>query len=208
MSSEEILIERLIHGDKKAFDRIYDMYVRRLMAFCRRIMHNEEDAEEVVQDVFVALWNNRGNLKNHTTLGPFLLASTRNRMLNEIRKKVNSPIFEEYVAVRELMSDSSASGQAEYADVRRAVLEAISSLPSTQRNVVTLSRLGSLSNREIMDRLGLSEQTVKNALYLGLKTLRQKLSGLRGDEMSLILLGAMQVYLNLKESYSSMEMLF
>ena len=54
----------------------------------------------------------------------------------------------------------------------------------------------------------LSEQTVKNALYLGLKTLRQKLSGLRGDEMSLILLGAMQVYLNLKESYSSMEMLF
>ena len=141
----------------------------------------------MVQEVFVALWNNRGNIRNRQTLAPLLLKSARNRVLNEIRRRVNSPVFEEYVCAREMSGSESAGAAVEYSDVERIVMEAIGSLPPTQRRVVVLSRFSNLSNKEIVERLGLSEKTVKNALSLGLKALRVRLSGIDGLHMLVLI---------------------
>lgn len=187
MTSEESLIQRLCQGDRHAFDCIYDMYARRLMGYCRCYIHNMEDVEDMVQEVFVALWNNRGNIRNRQTLAPLLLKSARNRVLNEIRRRVNSPVFEEYVCAREMSGSESAGAAVEYSDVERIVMDAIGSLPPTQRRVVVLSRFSNLSNKEIVERLGLSEKTVKNALSLGLKALRVRLSGIDGLHMLVLI---------------------
>lgn len=184
MTTEEALIRRLEKGDRKAFDHIYDIYARRLMAYCRCYIHSMEDVEDVMQDVFISLWNNRGQIRNRQTLEPLLLKSARNRVLNEIRRKVNSPVFEEYVSAREVSSVDSTSSHVEYSDIERMVLNAISALPPTQRKVVILSKFSNLSNKEIVERTGLSEHTVKNALCLGLKTLRSRLSGM--EDISLL----------------------
>ncbi|MDR2969850.1 MAG: RNA polymerase sigma-70 factor, partial [Tannerellaceae bacterium] len=69
---EEYLILELKEGSKDAFDRIYQIYVRRLYAYCFQFTKSHEDSEEIVQDVFVKLWLNRENIKSTNTLSYLL----------------------------------------------------------------------------------------------------------------------------------------
>ncbi len=84
-ADESTLISRLKNGSKTAFDTIYYRYVGQLMAFCQSYLHVVEDSEEVVEDVFISLWNNRNNLRNSSTLRPFLFTAA---------KTACSPFFE------------------------------------------------------------------------------------------------------------------
>lgn len=161
--------------DRRALDAVYALYARRLLAFVMRHVAVAEDAEEIVQDVFIALWNNRASIRNTDTLQPLLFTAARNRILNSFRSRINSPIYEEYV---ETMADSiAATGTPaiEYDQFHDVVMREIDRLPSTQREVLRLARLQGLPHKEIANRLGLSVQTVTNALSVATKTLRERL---------------------------------
>lgn len=173
---EQDLIKHLNAGDRHAFDRLYGLYAGRIMSFCMKYLNSAEDAEDIVQDVFIALWNNRNKLKNATSVKPFLYTAARNRIINIYRAKVNSPLYEDYVAIRdEHAQEASGSSAIEYKEFEHIVMDCINSLPKTQMAVVTLSRLYNMPVDEIARRLQLRPQTVKNALSSGLKTLRQRL---------------------------------
>ncbi len=185
---ETQLIDRLRKGDRRAFDRIYQLYVRQLMSYTMKYVRVEEDAEEIVEDVFISLWNNRGTIKRSDTLRPLLYIATRHRILNALRKRVNSPIYEDYVETCAKHVAESGSYGIEYEEFELTVLRAIDSLPPTQRRVITMSRLKGMPNAEIAEQLQLSQQTVKNALHVGLRQLRAVLELLHGKHIVTIIL--------------------
>ncbi len=174
--SEHDLIIQLKNDDRHAFDIIYNMYARKLMSFCLSYVRITEDAEEIIQDIFVSLWKNRYTIQNTRTLSPFLSGILRNNILYYFRRKLNSPIYEEYINLRDDSHPVDDRANIEYEEFRRIILKEINKLPRSQRDAIILSKFQGLSNREIADRLNLNIQTIKNALSVGLKNLRKRLS--------------------------------
>ena len=171
---EADLIARLKLGNEDAFKSIYDLYARRLYAFCMEYTHSREDTEEIVQDAFLWLWKNRAYIKQETTVKNILFIRVRHFLINAWRARLNSPIFEDYLDYQNLRSDD-ASRDVEFDEFRQKVDSIIDELPKTQAKVVRMSRLEGYRNKEIAEKLHLSEQTVKNAVSLGLKYLKSKL---------------------------------
>lgn len=171
--SEPQLIDALKRGDSKAFDSIYEIYAKRLYGYCLSLTKSPEDTEEIVQDVFLRLWTQRELIRQTDTLRSLLFIMAKHQVLNALRARIAHPTYEEYVdylATADTSSDSSH--KVEYHDFLRSFHSALTKLPATQQRVVSLSKLAQKTNREIAAELGLSEQTVKNQLSLGLKALR------------------------------------
>ena len=149
-------------------------------------MDCEEEAEDLVQEVFVALWRNRSNIRNSTTLQPLLFTSLRNRIVNLWKARINSRAYSDYVEIMNAEPATSGTPHIEYSEFEQIVLRCVESLPKTQGEVIRLSRFENLSNEEIAATLGLSHQTVKNALSVGLKTLRAMVDRIRQSRLVIL----------------------
>ena len=95
--TETELIIDLQKGSVKAFNAIYELYARRLYAFCLKYTKSRQNAEEIVEDTFVWVWNNRDSIKQEISLKPILFLKTKHLLINAYRKVVNSPIYEDYM---------------------------------------------------------------------------------------------------------------
>lgn len=155
------------------------MYASELMSFCMKYMRDVQDSEEIVEDTFVALWSNRHTIKNAGTVRPWLYTTARNRITDRFRARLSSPVYTDYVEMQEPHVNETGQSEMEYAEFERRVINLIDGLPPTQRHVIRLSKLENLSNSEISEKLGLSQQTVKNTLSMGLKKMREGLGMIR-----------------------------
>ncbi|WP_302800157.1 RNA polymerase sigma factor [Parabacteroides goldsteinii] len=173
--NEPQLILSLKNGSYKAFERIYQMYAKRLFAYSLQFTKSQEESEEIVQDVFMRLWTNRAKIRQEDTLRSLLFIMTKHYLINAFRTKINQPEYEEYIQYVNEHSVDDASYQLEYQEFVTKFRVILKTLPETQQRVITLSKIEQFSNKEIADKLSLSEQTVKNQLSLGLKTLKEKL---------------------------------
>lgn len=169
--NEHMQIEQLKAGNVSAFKVLYDLYAQRLYSFVYARTGTRVDAEDIVQDVFVCLWQNRQMIKNTDSLKPFLFTISRNLLISACRKRANMPVIENLKTCID-KAEIGTERPMEYDELRQAVNSALGKLPARQREIIVLSRLNGLKNKEIAQRLNLSEQTVKNQLSLGLKAVR------------------------------------
>jgi RNA polymerase sigma-70 factor (ECF subfamily) len=179
---EQILIAEFKKGSVHAFDSLYQMYAHRLYAFCKTYTKQSDDAKDIVQEAFLHLWQVRESIRAEASLQSLLFTMVRNRALNYLAARVNSPVFEDYVDyANELAVDADGDRRMEYTEFMHKVDDEVEQLPASQRNIFRLSRLECMSNKEIAERLSLSEQTVKNQLTKALKQLRERLG--RADRL-------------------------
>jgi len=176
IDSEESLISQLKKGSYDAFDKIYQIYVRRLYAYCFQFTKSHENSEEIVQDVFIKLWMNRENIKQENTLSSLLFIMAKNHIINAFRANVHQFVYVEYADYKDKIPTNNTSQNIEYQEFIMELKKAVQTLPPTIQKVVTLSKINQLSNKEIAEKLGLNDQTVRNSLSVGLKKLREILS--------------------------------
>lgn len=172
---EALLIRSLKNGSHEAFDKIYQMYAKRLYAYSLQFNKSPEESEEIVQEVFIKLWTNREKIRQEETLRSLLFIMAKHHLINAFRTRVNHPSYEEYIKYKDAVSVDDTHYQLEYQEFLKELKRALKTLSTTQQSVITLSKIEQLSNKEIADKLLLNEQTVKNQLSVGLKLLRQKL---------------------------------
>lgn len=175
---ESTLIYRLKQGDRQAFERLYAMYAKRLFGFCYDYTHSTADAEEVVQDSFVKLWQHKESIQDKETIYHYLFQIAKHQMINRFRRTVNQPSYEAYVDYLDdarMAGQDSASDQVQYQDFQSQLALLEEELSETQRQVFELSVIQGYSHKEISERLDRSEQTVRNQLSQALKFLREKL---------------------------------
>lgn len=175
-SPEPLLLDMLRRGSTHAFDELYRLYARRLMGFCMQLCRSREDAEEIVQDAFVQLWRHREQIRQTDSLRAFLFTTARNKIINAYRTLASSATYEDYIDYLDALGEEEAGGRFSYEEFVQQLDEALGELPPAQARILRLSRLEDMSNKDIASHLGLSEQTVKNQLSLGLRSLRSKLS--------------------------------
>jgi RNA polymerase sigma-70 factor (ECF subfamily) len=176
--NEKELITLLKQGSQRAFDSLYQMYSKRLYAYCYQYTKSREETEEIVQDVFLKLWLNKSSVRQEDTIKNLLFTIARNQLINAYKSNLNSYVFEDYVDYcnTQELSVNDTGHKVEYDDFRKALRKAMTHLSETQQKVFEYCKLRQLSNKETARRLSLQEQTVKNQLSIALKILREELS--------------------------------
>ena len=174
--TEAKLVRGLKQGSVKAFNGIYELYARRLYGFCLKYAKSRDTVDEIVGDTFVWIWNNRENIRQDESLQAILFIKARHLLINAYRKRLHNPTYEDYMDYLDKSEAKEHSdSQLEYDDFVKQLHQALNRLPKTQREIIKLSKLEMMSNKEIAAKLNYSEQTVKNQLSLGLKELKKML---------------------------------
>lgn len=180
---EQLAVDRVRAGDTLALEVIFTAYRAELLSAAERITQSPALAEEVVQDVFLAIWTGRARWHITTSLGAYLHRAVHNvasRSVTSHSRGVASGDDLDAAAARSpaLFQDRSPSPdeRAERSDLADAVMAATREMPARAREVFTLSRDGELSNREIAATLGLSTKTVESHMKRALEVLRRRLA--------------------------------
>ncbi len=171
---EKELILLLRQGDVKAFDELYYRYIPRLMSFTRTYILDEQEAEEVVQVIFVKIWEKRKYLDETKYLKPYLFQSVKNHLFNLIRNKKKTCQLED-IPDEQFPTEDTILENLSYKELEDTVFGLIESLPRMQKEVFVLSRMECLTSSEIAVKLKISKRTVEHHIYLSVKYLKVKL---------------------------------
>jgi RNA polymerase sigma-70 factor (ECF subfamily) len=170
--ADEELVGRVLRREESALGAIYDRYGRLVYTIALRITGDREAAEEVMQDVFQAVWQGAGSFQAGGSFAAWLTGIARHRAIDLTRSR-------RYRArARESTLDEYATGgdtPAEALVLRTVVQEALQELPQPQRQAIELAYYGGLTHVEIAGRLGEPVGTVKSRMRLGLTRLRDLL---------------------------------
>ncbi len=173
--SDGILVDLIRQDDEKAFSVIYQRYSMPLYVHANRFIRDREETKDILQKVFVKIWSIRNRLPTDVKLSAYLYQIVKNELINHIS---HSKVVDKYL---ESMSSYASTYVADTDYVIREkqlqeiIEREIQNLPEKMREVFQLSRKQYLSHREIAEKLGISEKTVKNQLSNALHLLRQKL---------------------------------
>lgn len=173
-AEESRLIEGLKQGDSLAFEAIYRMYFQRLYLYCRQFTKSRQDAQDIVQEVFVKLWQQREVIRHQTTIRGLLFMIARNAIVASFRKNVSSPMLVDYMEYVNSIGLEDVGG-VEFKEFEYHLMKAIDELSPSRKNIILLSRFEHLSNKEIAMKLGINEQSVKNSISQSLVYIRKRL---------------------------------
>jgi RNA polymerase sigma-70 factor (ECF subfamily) len=160
------------HLDQAKFELLFREFFPPLLAFSRRILGDEEDAREVVQQVFIKLWEKREGLDLETSLKSYLFTAVHHRSLNVIRDRKRFTDSD----LPDRATDVDVSQQMEHMELEDRIGEVIAALPEKCREVFELNRFEGLKYGEIAQQLGISVKTVENQMSKALRILREKLA--------------------------------
>lgn len=174
--TDQELADRLKSGDQAVFAEIYNRYKGILYLHAYRMIQNKEDARDVVQELFTAIWTNRERLVIKTTLSAYLYGAIRNRVLDVI---AHHKIISKYTdSLQEFLDngESVTDNQVREKELRNIIETEISLMPPKMRAVFELSRQYDLSHKEIATELNISDKTVKKQVSKAIKILRLKIN--------------------------------
>lgn len=171
---EDLLIEKVLQGDHKAFEELYFMYSEQLYGFALRYLKTKEDAEGLVQEIFIKIWETRSRLKKGQSFGAYLFTIAKNTIFNQFRKKVNEKAYLEYLRNHLDNRYNKTENDVILNDIRKQIEDCIETLPPQRKLVFQMSRFKGLSHKEIAKELDISEKTVETHIRLALKTIRAR----------------------------------
>lgn len=174
MEEQDLLIE-LKRGDKKAYSLLFNKYYKDLVLFGGNFLPDKAVCEDIVQNIFLKLWNNREALIIETSLKSFLLKSVRNSCLDEIKHKVVVREHESYVINFDPSDDMDTENYVLYSDLQAQLDKALDKLPAVCREAFEMNRLAGLKYKEIAEQLNVSERTVEVRIGKALGLLRRYL---------------------------------
>lgn len=175
-SGELSLFRKLKRGNREPIKYFFEAYYADLCNFVNQFIRNETQSEEIVQDIFVYLWDNRQRISITTSVRSYLYAAARNKVLNHIRSEKNRAKLLDQLAKRDVYP-SAQPDQITYENQLNEVVEkAVDDLPTQCRKVYTLSRERGYSNKEISKEMNISVKTVENQITIALRKLRESIS--------------------------------
>ncbi len=165
----------LAQGNEQAFRDVYARYWQPLYRVAYNRVRSAPVAEELVQDVFVSLWEKRKTLQVHTSLPAYLFTALRYSVLDYIRSSAVRERYVEEILSQATQADPAADAILGLQDLEEAYTKALESLPEKCRQVFALSRQKNFSVSEIARQLAISPKTAENQITKALRLLRRSL---------------------------------
>lgn len=173
----EILIQPLKNGSVKAFDALYQLYSARLYNFVLKISKGDTYmAEEIVQRVFIKIWEDRSMLDTQKSFNAFICTIAKNMLMNEYKHQMVEFVYQEYIL--QINKDESSDGvdKIEYVFLEKYLNTLIEQLSPARREVYIMNRIDKLTVKEIAQRSGKSEKTIEKQLSEANEFIRRQFS--------------------------------
>lgn len=185
------IIDRINQGDLDAFHYLYTEYYASLCIYANNFTRSKELAEEIVQDIFIELWEKQGFIKINSSLSSYLFVSVRNGCLNHLKHLLVVNKFNDYYTqklneaqdfytITQETGDSLLIAQ----ELEEKINKEIELLPEKCRQIFLMSRVDCLKHKDIADKLGVSINTVHRQTSIALERIRKSLK----DFLTLLLL--------------------
>lgn len=174
--TDETLFERIAQGDESAFTEIFYRYTTRLFPFVAKLINSDSWAEEIVQDVFLRLWQGREKLSQVDNPSAYLYQMASNRTMDYIKRNLREVKLQYYIARQQAAQDPNLTAQdLDFREADAMLKEAVNNLPAQRRKVYQMGREEGLSHEEIAERLQISKHTVRNHMAEALREIREYL---------------------------------
>lgn len=183
------LLEKIKQGDETAFRRLFDKYWQDLFKLACKRLPSREDAADIVQEVFLSLWNNIEKLNKGSDPAAYLFISLRNRTFNYYEKQAVRFKYLLNQPFNPIESEDAIVGSIQQKELQQIIAAEIEKMPGKMREIYQLSREQQLSISEIAELLMISPQTVKNQLHRALDRLRESLRDKTGLFILFFLIG-------------------
>jgi RNA polymerase sigma-70 factor (ECF subfamily) len=166
---DKSLIEGIKNDSNVAYYQLFVRYYPSLCQFVMGFTENHEDAEDIVQELFLHLWQWRAKIEIIENVSAYLYRMAKNRTLNHIRKETHYRAFIEDMDEAPLYEENL---ELETNEFRIALRDCINSLPARSKEILLLDRMKGLKQAEIASRLNISAKTVRNQIWNSLQRLR------------------------------------
>ena len=184
MDEDRILVAKILENDKQAFGTLVTKYQRMVYATCFRLVRSQSDAEDLSQDVFIECFRSLHLVQKDNDLSGWLFKIASNKSLSFLRKHNPARIgknttvetaFTEDNHKSHLAETSTPHSKLEHEDTRKTLFQAIDLLPENQKKAILLHKFDNLSQKEISERIGLTQESVESLIYRAKTNLRKSL---------------------------------
>lgn len=176
-------VKNLKQGDVKAFDDLYNKYAARLCNFSLKYLKSVEEAEEVVQEVFLYIWDKREGLKPDNSFNAYIFTIAYNIIKKYFIKKTRDNAYKDDLIYTLLQQENNLDNTIDYKFLLEKVELIINALPARRKEIFIKRKYDGLSVKQIAEELGISPNTVENQLASARKQIlnelqKEKLAGL------------------------------
>ena len=171
---EKKLILGLQRGSIPAFERIFSLYHKRIYNFCLSLHQSSDYAEETVQKVFVALWEQREQVDENKAFSGYLYSIARYMVYQELRHQVYKKAVFDHFTTNLIDTNESTKDEILFNELLTFLESLIERLPERQRRIFKLSRFEGLTYKQIAEQLNITENTVDTQIRKALNFLRDK----------------------------------
>lgn len=166
------LISLLQQGDEGALRPIYDTYIRQLHYFILRTAKSRQLAEDVIQDVFIKVWDNRMQIDMEQPFKPYLYAIAKRHLLNLLKRAQHESYIIDEIRKSTSPVENTTDMTIDFQESNVAITEAIDKLPNQCREVFLRCKIKGLSYQQTAEELGITEGTVNSQMVKALKSIR------------------------------------
>lgn len=174
--SEQEIVGAIREGNERIFEETFRKYYQSLCNYANSILKEMDEAEEVVQNLFLSIWEKRSDLEINISLKSYLYRAVHNHCLNRIKHLKVREEYQQYATNFYDASYESVSQTVMKNELETKIEEAIRKLPEQCRLIFRMSRFEELKYHEIAEQLELSPKTVENQIGKALKILRVELA--------------------------------
>ncbi|WP_316846383.1 RNA polymerase sigma-70 factor [Pedobacter psychrodurus] len=171
--NETELLVRIASGDELAFRAVFEHYQQLVFTFAQKITRSDSDAEEIVQDIFLKVWFNRGHLPGIENFGAYLNRLARNQALNLLRHEAVISRVKTELGLNTTENDLGTQQKLDYKEAKQLLDDIVRKLPEQQRRVYALCHFEGLKYDEAAAQLNISADTVHYHMKRALATIRE-----------------------------------
>lgn len=165
------IMMRIAEGDKGAFDKMFFMYYPKVQNYLSHFIYSKEESEDMAQDFFIKLWNNRSRLVSIKNPDSYFFVSSKNMALNYLKKVKYDRV--DIAECMDIPSGGAVDKEYEAFEAELLIRLIADNMPKERRRIFYMSRYDGLSNSDIALRLGISKKTVENQINRALKELKK-----------------------------------
>lgn len=186
-TSDEKILARLNKNDEKALSILYERYWEKLFISAYNLVKKREVCEDIIQEIFINIWNKRGEIKIHTSLKSYLYTCVTYKVYDYFRKNNKVIEVQLFENIEKRIQDSTPESKLIFKELVAHINLHIDLLPEKSRIVFKLSRIEQLSHKEIAKKLNISTKTVEAHITNAIKILRTSLSTYASIELLLLI---------------------
>lgn len=173
---QQLLLKKIATGDTVAFRELFDLYRNRLYASALKITREPHIAEDIVQDIFIALWEGKAGLGQIDNPSAYIFTVAYNKTFQYLKKMAANTALVQELIVQSANGDRGTEEWLEIKECQALIHQAIEELPARRQLIYKLSREQGFSHDEIARQLNISRLTVKKQIVLALDNIRTSLA--------------------------------